>query len=53
MDCNLSYLGSNVTEYYIMNPNSTEAVVVNGSGEHGEVWKERIRAVSYVILREL
>jgi len=41
MDCNLSYLGSNVTEYYIMNPNSTEAVVVNGS------------AVSYVILREL
>ena len=34
----------------INNPNTTETVVINGSEEHGEVWKTRMRAVSYGLL---
>jgi len=28
-----------------MNPNSTEPVVINGSEEHREAWRARMRAV--------
>jgi len=42
--------GSNLTEFYIMNPNSTEPVVINGSEEHREVWRARMRAVRIFIM---
>ncbi|KAF6023309.1 SLC23A2 [Bugula neritina] len=42
--------GSNLTEFYIMNPNSTEPVVINGSEEHREVWRARMRAAQGALL---
>ncbi|KAF6040411.1 hypothetical protein EB796_001285 [Bugula neritina] len=43
-------MGSNLTEFYIMNPNSTEPVVINGSEEHREAWRARMRAVQGTLM---
>ncbi|XP_067937954.1 solute carrier family 23 member 2-like [Watersipora subatra] len=42
--------GSNISEYRLNNPNSTDLVVINGSEEHGEVWRVRMRALQGAIM---
>ena len=45
----LHFSGGNLTEYMLLNPNTTDTVVINGSPEHQELWRTRIRAVSLLM----
>ena len=45
----LHFSGGNLTEFMLLNTNTTDTVVINGSPEHQELWRTRIRAVSLLM----